>query len=201
MVRRLKHTPNLPMPYVFSEATENKEVRHIYWEPGKKRAHSQVAERGKVIELFMPFSSSSFPRTRPSSRLQVFVAIAQPIFSVGFIETGQPLQLLSQDVFCKSQVRTTESGPPNTTARPSTSSLNQAWAAPGGGEGGREASATAQCNHGTPQHFLVCACQIAPHKVLVQAALRGGAAEDRWTLNEAAAGLRLSRYRMSFPKS
>ena len=29
VVRRLKHTPNLPMPYIFSEATENREVRHI----------------------------------------------------------------------------------------------------------------------------------------------------------------------------
>ena len=165
-----------------------------------RSAHSQVAERqgDRALHALQQLVLSSHS---PIVNLQVFVAIAQPIFSVGFIETGQPLQLLSQDVFCKSQVRTTESGPPNTTARPSTSSLNQAWAAPGGGEGGREASATAQCNHGTPQHFLVCACQIAPHKVLVQAALRGGAAEDRWTLNKAAAGLRLSRYRVSFPKS
>ena len=36
MVRRLKFTPNLPMPFVFSEAGENKIHKYgIYWEPGK----------------------------------------------------------------------------------------------------------------------------------------------------------------------
>ena len=107
VVRRLKHTPNLPMPYVFSEATENKEVRHIYWEPGKKRAHSQVAERGKVIELFMPCSSSSSPRTGSSSTCR-FSSQLLNRFSLWDLYRNRPTSTaaFSEDVFRKSQGRT-----------------------------------------------------------------------------------------------
>ena len=51
VVRRLKHTPNLPMEYVFSEATENKKHGYgIYWEPGKRRILKSPS--GQEIELF-----------------------------------------------------------------------------------------------------------------------------------------------------
>ena len=69
VVRRLEHTlqpTQYPwLPYVFSEATENKEVRHLLG--ARQEARTVKSPNGKVIELFMPFSSSSFPRTRPSS--------------------------------------------------------------------------------------------------------------------------------------
>ena len=51
VVRRLKHTPSLPMPYVFSEATENKKHGYgIYWAPGKRRVIKSPS--GQEIELF-----------------------------------------------------------------------------------------------------------------------------------------------------
>ena len=55
VVRRLKLTPKLPMPYVFSEAGENTIHKYgIYWEPNKARVLK--SPRGQVIELFMSSS-------------------------------------------------------------------------------------------------------------------------------------------------
>ena len=51
VVRRLKHTPNLPMAFVFSEATENKKHGYgIYWEPGQRRVLKSPS--GQEIQLF-----------------------------------------------------------------------------------------------------------------------------------------------------
>ena len=52
VIRRLKYCPNLPMPFVFSEATENKKHGYgIYWPPGKPRV--MVSPDNTVLELHM----------------------------------------------------------------------------------------------------------------------------------------------------
>ena len=92
VVRRLKHTPNLPMPYIFSEATENREVRHILGARHKKRAQSsrRAWQGDRVPHALQQLVLSSHS---PIVNLQVFVAIAQPILSVGFIQ--KPTNLYS----------------------------------------------------------------------------------------------------------
>ena len=64
VVRRMKHTPTLPMAMVFSEASENAEHGYgIYWEPGEMRKIKPPS--GPMLELFMSGSSLGWLKVKP----------------------------------------------------------------------------------------------------------------------------------------
>ena len=64
VLRRCKHTPNLPMAIVFSEATENRKHGYgIHWDPGKPRVLKTPS--GVVIEMFMSKSDLGWLKVQP----------------------------------------------------------------------------------------------------------------------------------------
>ena len=64
VVRRMKHTPSLPMAMVFSEASENaKHGYGIYWTPGEKRKIEPPG--GPTLELFMSGSNLGWMKVKP----------------------------------------------------------------------------------------------------------------------------------------
>ena len=64
VVRRMKHTPTLPMAMVFSEASENAEHGYgIYWEPGEMRKIKPPS--GPMLELFMSGSNLGWMKVKP----------------------------------------------------------------------------------------------------------------------------------------
>ena len=67
VLRRMKHTPNLPMAMVFSEACENKLHGYgIYWSPGQTRVIE--APSGQKLELFMSGSDLGWLKVEPITK-------------------------------------------------------------------------------------------------------------------------------------
>ena len=74
VLRRMKHTPKLPMAIVFSEATENVQYGYgIHWEPGAKRVLK--SPQGTVLELLVSKSNLGWLKVKPITDISEVCAL------------------------------------------------------------------------------------------------------------------------------
>ena len=74
VLRRMKHTPKLPIAIVFSEATENVQYGYgIHWEPGAKRVLK--SPQGTVLELLVSKSNLGWLKVKPITDISEVCAL------------------------------------------------------------------------------------------------------------------------------